>query len=218
MVRELFLSQLEHLRQDVSVLGGYCENILEITCQQLNGQENLLASEIRLIDQRIEAKGLEIENNCLSLLVKQQPVARDLRQISAALKIVHDCKRIGDQAVNVSELYASLRSHPAQGLDFLREMARGTRDLVEDSMEAFSKGDLQLARLASSKDDAIDELFANSKQALLDLIRSRKDDGEAVLNYLLIAKYFEKISDHAVHIADWVVFAITGERELKQEE
>jgi phosphate transport system protein len=213
MVRELFASQMEALKMDVGVLGSYCENILELASQSLNDNSSLLAGEIKILDERIENKGREIENNCLTLLIKQQPVASDLRLISASLKIIHDCKRIGDQAVNISELFAGLTHKPEQGLPCLRQMALGTKNLVQDSMEAFNKWDIDLARSARHKDDAIDQLFADSKQELLKLIRSGTDNGEAVLSYLLIAKYFEKISDHAVHIAVWVMFAVTGERE-----
>lgn len=213
MMRDAFTAELAALSKDVEVLGSLCENSLELLVQALSGNTKILAEEIRLLYKRIEDKEHEIENTCLTMLIKQQPVATDLRRISAALKIVHDCKRIGDQAANIGEIFAESYYTETEALESLRKMAQGTRNMFVDSMESFIKGDANLASMADAKDDQIDKLFILVKRDLLQMISNNIDNGEQALDYLLIAKYFEKMSDHAVHIAHWALYDLTGVRQ-----
>jgi phosphate transport system protein len=215
MVRNLFDEQLQTLKRSVISLGLLCENSLELIAAFLNGNSQVEIPEIRLLYQKIENKGNEIENNCFNLLIRQQPVASDLRQISASLKIVHDCKRIGDQLVDIADLFQQLAvtpdGHPSMAS--LRQMARASKNLVGDCMEAYADNDLDLARSANIKDDEVDELFATVKKELaLELSKAQPSLADGLLNLLMVAKYFEKISDHAVHIAKWVMYAITGQK------
>ena len=219
MVRNLFDEQLQALKRSVISLGLLCENSLELIAAFLNGSNQVELPEIRLLYQRIETRGNEIENSCFSLVVRQQPVASDLRQISASLKIVHDCKRIGDQLVDIADLCQHLELVPDEhaSMACLRQMARASKNLVGDSMEAYADNDLELASGANSKDDEVDALFATVKKDLArELSTAQPPQADGLLNLLMVAKYFEKISDHAVHIAKWVMYAITGQRETGQ--
>lgn len=216
MVRNLFAEQLQGLKRSVLALGLLCENSLELVAAFLNGYSTIEVSEIRLLYQKIEAKGNEIENTCFNLLIRQQPVASDLRQISTSLKIVHDCKRIGDQLVDIADILQlpeqTTAIHNCE--EKLKRMARASKDLVGDSMEAYADNDLELAQAANVKDDAVDALFATIKKDLaLEIGKAQPNQADDLLNLLMVAKYFEKISDHAVHIAKWVTYAITGQRE-----
>ena len=216
MVRNLFAEQLQALKRSVLSLGLLCENSLELVAAFLNGYNTIEVPEIRLLYQKIEAKGNEIENTCFNLLIRQQPVASDLRQISASLKIVHDCKRIGDQLVDIADILHLPEQTAATHncVEQLKNMARASKDLVGDSMEAYADNDLELAQAANVKDDEVDALFAAIKNDLArELGKAQPAQADDLLNLLMVAKYFEKISDHAVHIAKWVMYAITGQRE-----
>lgn len=216
MVRNLFAEQLQALKRSVLSLGLLCENSLELVAAFLNGYNTIEVPEIRLLYQKIEAKGNEIENTCFNLLIRQQPVASDLRQISASLKIVHDCKRIGDQLVDIADILHLPEQTAATHncVEQLKKMARASKDLVGDSMEAYADNDLELAQAANVKDDEVDALFAAIKNDLArELGKAQPAQADDLLNLLMVAKYFEKISDHAVHIAKWVMYAITGQRE-----
>ena len=216
MVRNLFAEQLQALKRSVLSLGLLCENSLELVAAFLNGYNTIEVPEIRLLYQKIEAKGNEIENTCFNLLIRQQPVASDLRQISASLKIVHDCKRIGDQLVDIADILHLPEQTAATHncVEQLKKMARASKDLVGDSMEAYADNDLELAQAANVKDDEVDALFAAIKNDLArELGKAQPAQADDLLNLLMVAKYFEKISDHAVQIAKWVMYAITGQRE-----
>ena len=147
---------------------------------------------------------------CLKLLLQQQPVARDLRQISAALKMITDMERIGDQADDISEIIIYLGGRTAEHDDLLRSMARATIKMVTESVDAYVKHDTILAEKVIADDDTVDDYFEQVKRALIGKIAANPDDGEYALDLLMIAKYFERIGDHAVNIAEWVIFSITG--------
>ena len=217
MVRDAFNTQILNLRREVIALGGLCDEALDKVQQTMDSRAEhgeqawLLAEDIKNLYRKIEDKEHEIENLCITLLVKQQPVAGDLRQISSALKIVHDCKRIGDQSMNAGEILAAGKYTAGEPRADLRTMAARTRELVAFCLKAYAQGDLKMAREADELDDAIDELFARMKQELAAAMKE-SGDGEQVLGSLLVAKYFEKIGDHAVHIAKWVDFSLTGNK------
>lgn len=148
---------------------------------------------------------------CLKLLLQQQPVARDLRQISAALKMITDMDRIGVQAEDISEIVGFLDGKTAANDTLLREMAKATINMVTESVDAFVKRDTALADKVIANDDIVDDYFDKVKQELIRKIAENPQDGEYAIDLLIIAKYFERIGDHAVNIAEWVIFSVTGE-------
>ena len=151
-----------------------------------------------------------IESLCLRLLLQQQPVARDLRQISAALKMITDMERIGDQAADIAEIITFLGGRSGGECEYISLMAKSAIKMVTESVDAFVKRDLELANTAIRHDDIVDDYFKKVKSSLIKMIADKPDDGEYALDLLMIAKYFERIGDHAVNIAEWVVFSVTG--------
>ena len=147
---------------------------------------------------------------CLKLLLQQQPVAKDLRQISAALKMITDMERIGDQAEDIAEIISFLDGRPAENDDLMREMAKATIKMVTESVDAYVKHYIMLAEKVVAYDDTVDDYFDQVKRRLITKIAEEPADGEYALDLLMIAKYFERIGDHAVNIAEWVIFSVTG--------
>ena len=162
------------------------------------------------LDREIDQKEREIESQCLKLLLQQQPVARDLRLISAALKMITDMERIGDQAEDIAEIISFLHGHQAEDNDLLREMAKATIRMVTESVDAYVKCDTMLAEQVIAEDDTVDGYFTQVKERLIGKIAQDPADGEYALDLLMIAKYFERIGDHATNIAEWVIFSVTG--------
>ena len=152
----------------------------------------------------------DIETLCLRLLLQQQPVARDLRQISAALKMITDLERIGDQAGDIAEIIPHLGGKTGSECAAMRPMAEAAIGMVTDSIEAYNTRDLALAKSVIEHDDVVDDCFLSVKTALIDMIRSGSGDAEYALDLLMIAKYFERIGDHATNVAEWVEFSVTG--------
>ena len=209
-MRNRFDNQLAEMNNELISMGALCENAIASAVKALlEGDIKLAAAAIR-IDQEIDRKEREIESMCLKLLLQQQPVARDLRQISAALKMITDMERIGDQADDISEIIIYLGGRTAEHDDLLRSMARATIKMVTESVDAYVKHDTILAEKVSADDDTVDDYFEQVKRALIGKIAANPDDGEYALDLLMIAKYFERIGDHAVNIAEWVIFSITG--------
>jgi phosphate transport system protein len=162
-------------------------------------------------DRDIDTIEKEIETLCLRLLLRQQPVARDLRLISAALKMITDMERIGDQAADISEIAKFLIGKKyIINLEHIPQMAEATAKMVTDSIDAFVKRDLELAQKVIDYDDVVDDLFDKVKTDVIELIQKDKANGEQAIDFIMIAKYFERIGDHATNIAEWVVFSITG--------
>ncbi len=165
-------------------------------------------------DSEIDKLESEIENLCLRLLLEQQPVARDLRYISAALKMISDMERIGDQCSDIADIASFLQKGDEgkmQSTTHIQEMATATMSMVTEAVDSFIKRDLDLARKVMDSDDIVDELFSRVKHEIVELIAEYPDHGESLLDFLMIAKYFERIGDHATNIAEWVVFSITGQ-------
>ena len=209
MVRSRFAAQMELLNTELIVMGTLCENALEHVMQALQEDNDALNREIIILGKRTEEKEREVENICINLLLKQQPVASDLRQISAALKMITDLSRIGEQAGNIAEILGKAEFGRDYDTTLLQQMA--TKMMGSTSLGAFVKGGLRLAQQVERDDDVVDELFSRAKKELIQVIRSTQDSGEQAIDYLMIAKYFERIGDHASNIAEWVEFAITGE-------
>ena len=181
-------------------------------------QDKDKAKEAILADQEVDQKEKEIENLCLKLLLQQQPVARDLRLISSALKMITDMERIGDQAADISEIAIYLSDEPfIKKLETIPQMAEETIKMVSLSIDAFVKRDLDLADRVIEMDDIVDDLFMTVKKDLIELIHENRDTGEQALDLLMVVKYFERIGDHATNIAEWVRFSITGEHKNEKD-
>ena len=209
-MRSRFDEQLALLNKEMIEMGALCEEVIALASRALTENDKSLAARVAPLDSEIDRKERDIENLCLKLLLQQQPVARDLRQISAALKMITDMERIGDQAEDIAEIVTFLKGRTGQNDDLLREMARSTIKMVTESVDAFVKHDIMLAEKVVAYDDVVDNYFERVKDELIARIAENPDDGEYALDLLMIAKYFERIGDHAVNIAEWVIFSVTG--------
>ena len=209
-MRTQFDTQLEGLKREMTTMGMLCENAIAKTSHALLTGDTALAAELPELLNQVVQKERDIEGICLKLLLHQQPVARDLRAVSSALKMVTDAQRIGTQSADISEILAlgNIRSIP-QGLP-IREMATAVISMVTDSIDAFVKQDGNLARAVIQYDDVVDGLFNTMKAELITLLKQPDRDGEAMVDLLMIAKYYERIGDHAVNIAKWVLSSLTG--------
>ena len=210
MMRSRFDEQLALLSREMIEMGALCERVIALSVKALEAGDAKLAASVAPVDAEIDQKERTIESLCLRLLLQQQPVARDLRQISAALKMITDMERIGDQAEDIAEIVPFLGVRGAEDLGILREMAQMTIKMVTESVDAYVKCDIMLARKVVADDDAVDACFSRVKSRLIERIAAAPDEGGRALDLLMVAKYFERIGDHAVNIAEWVAFSITG--------
>lgn len=210
-MRNRFDKQLDMLHNDMIEMGNLIEQAIEQAVNALIHRDVDLAQKVIAFDSVIDEQEKEIENICFKLLLQQQPVARDLRVISAALKMVTDMERIGDHAEDISEITVFLAQHPYQSeLDFIRKMAKETTIMVVESIEAFVRSDESRARNVIAHDDFVDDLFVQAKKELIRQIKEKPDYGEQAADLLMVAKYFERIGDHATNIAEWVIYSIKG--------
>lgn len=191
-------------------MGAKCESIIALSAKALLSGERDISKKVAPIGHDIDLLEREIESICLKLLLQQQPVARDLRQISAALKMITDMERIGDQAEDIAEIISYLDGRTGEECRDIRSMAEAAIKMVTDSIDAYVKQDLTLAKAVSDYDDVVDDCFDRVKQTLIQMISDNDADGEYALDLLMIAKYFERIGDHAVNIAEWVEFSVSG--------
>ncbi len=210
-MRSRFDEQLALLKRELIEMGALCEEVIALAAQSLTEGDTALSARVSPLDEEIDRKEREIESLCLKLLLQQQPVARDLRQISAALKMITDMERIGDQAEDIAEIVAFLGGRGTEDSELLRGMARSAIRMVSGSVDAYVKQDVPLAEKVIAEDDVVDDYFTRVKKALISRIAADPEDGEFALDVLMIAKYFERIGDHAVNIAEWVIFSVTGE-------
>lgn len=210
-MRSRFDEQLAQLHRELIEMGALCERVIALAAKALTTGDKALAQQVPPLDREIDRKERDIENLCLRLLLHQQPVAGDLRRISAALKMITDMERIGDQAEDIAEIITFLGGRGAENSNLLREMARSTIKMVTESVDAYVKHDTALADQVIAEDDTVDDYFARVKKDLIKRIAQDPDDGEFALDLLMIAKYFERIGDHATNIAEWVIFSVTGE-------
>ena len=208
-MRNRFDNQLAEMNNELISMGALCENAIASAVKALlEGDIKLAAAAIR-IDQELDRKEREIESMCLKLLLQQQPVASDLRLISSVLKMITDIERIGDQASDIAEIVTYLSGSCVHNTH-IDQMAQATIKMVTDSLDAFVRRDLTLAWSVIEYDDVVDRLFDECKSDLIAEIAQNPEDGERVLDVLMIAKYLERIGDHATNIAEWVEFSITG--------
>lgn len=210
-MREYFDLELKALNDKLIEMGALVEGAIKNTITIItNGEYDKLETS-RIIEEKINRMEREIQNYCLNLLLLQSPVAGDLRTVSAALKMITDLERIGDQAIDIAEMSTYLKDcENIYSMTHLSEMAERSSNMVTTAIDAFVKKDLKLAKTVATMDDAIDDLFNKVKQEVIDIINANKELDQQAIDVLLIAKYFEKIGDHAENIGEWVVFSITG--------
>ncbi|MEE1013927.1 MAG: phosphate signaling complex protein PhoU [Clostridia bacterium] len=210
-MRNRFDEQLQQLNTELITMGALCEEAISCGVGYLmDGKENP-AETVSDIEKQIDQKEHDIEMLCMKLLMQQQPVARDLRTISSALKMISDMERIGDQAADIAEIAAYVADAGLQSKTHIAEMAREAVQMVTDSVDSFVKKDLVLARAVIDHDDKVDRLFSKVKQEWIVALKGDHSDPEALIDLLMIAKYLERIGDHAENIAEWVIFSISGE-------
>ena len=209
-MRNRFDQQLYELNRELIEMGAMCEEAIASAAKALSTGNMELAAKVRANGAAIDQMERDIEGRCMKLLLHQQPVARDLRQISAALKMITDMERIGDQAEDIAEIITFLNGRTMNGIEHIEDMARETIKMVTESVDAFVKKDVALAEQVIAHDDVVDTLFSEVKCAIIKLIAETPVDGEFALDLLMISKYFERIGDHATNIAEWVIYSITG--------
>lgn len=213
-MREYFDLELKALNDKLIEMGALVEGAIKNTITIItNGEYDKLETS-RIIEEKINKMEREIQNYCLNLLLLQSPVAGDLRTVSAALKMITDLERIGDQAIDIAEMSTYLKDcENIYSMTHISEMAERSSNMVTTAIDAFVKKDLKLARTVATMDDAIDDLFNKVKEEVIDIINTNKELDHQAIDIMLIAKYFEKIGDHAENIGEWVVFSITGSKE-----
>lgn len=214
-MRSRFDMQLEQLKLEMTSMGMLCENAIAKASHALLNCDVKAAGELPELLNQVTQKERDIEAICLLLLLQQQPVARDLRTVSAALKMVTDAQRIGTQSGDIAEIVAMgyIREIP-EGLP-IREMATAVIHMVTDSIDSFVKQDGKLSRNVIEYDDVVDDYFNSIKHSLVQRLKTQEGSSEAMVDLLMIAKYFERIGDHAVNIAKWVLFSLTGSLEFE---
>ena len=209
-MRNKFDEQLQRLHVELIQMGAVCEDAISAAAEALlKGDESLVPAALEA-ERDLDRREREVENLCLKLLLQQQPVARDLREISAALKMISDLERIGDQAADIAELVSYVRVPDGSGVLHIADMTRAVIGMVTDSVDSLVKRDLELARAVCAADDRVDELFDQVKRELIDMIAADAAWGQQGLDLLMVAKYLERIGDHATNVAEWVEYSTTG--------
>ncbi len=213
-MRSKFDEQLALMKNELIQMGALCEEAISLAAKALTEGDKTLAEKVGPLDGEIDQMERDIESLCLKLLLQQQPVARDLRQISAALKIITDMERIGDQASDIAEIILAMLSegYVPEDVGHIREMAQETIKMVTESVDSYVRQDSNLARTVIAHDDTIDRYFTQVRAVLIQKIAEAPTVGERALDLLMIDKYLERIGDHAVNIAEWVIFSITGDK------
>ena len=209
-MRIRFDEQLEQLNEEMINMGNMIEASIGDAVKALMKQDEELAKKTMAGDEKIDRTERKIEDLCLRLLLQQQPVARDLRQISAALKMITDMERIGDQASDIAEIIISAGMNETNEIPEIDKMASAVSKMVHDSVASYVQRDLELAREVIEQDDVVDELFETVKKKLMCLISAGDEDGSTAIDLIMVSKYLERIGDHATNIAEWVEFSITG--------
>lgn len=211
-MRDVYNEQLRMLHQNMTEMGAQCETAVSLAVQAVTLGSEELAARVFEVDAGIDKMERDIESLCLKLLLKQQPVASDLRDISSALKMISDLERIGDQASDIADLYRYTSGAVDKTSADLREMAQESVKMVNESIDAFVRRDLVMAREVIAYDDVVDRWFERIKTDLIAAISADNTKGEYYLDLLMVAKYLERIGDHATNIAEWVEYSILGKR------
>ncbi len=211
-MRELYTQQLATLKTKLIQMGAMCEDAISCSIKGMLQGDTELLKKVENTELDINQMEREIERLCMKLLLMQQPVASDLRSVSSALKIISDLERIGDQAYDIAEISKHLKFSDFSSKVHIQEMATAAIRMVTDSVEAFVQRDLSLAQRVLKEDDTVDALFKKVRSDLVNMIQSENsEDVEMMLDLLMIAKYLERIGDHAENVAEWVVYLLTGE-------
>ena len=212
-MRNHFDEQLRVLDNELITMGALCEEAIENAIKYLTVNESTLLQTVHSIDDQIDQKERDIENLCMKLLLMQQPVAKDLRKISSALKMISDMERIGDQASDIAEIASFVNQSGYTGSVHIEDMTEATMSMLTNSIDSFVRIDGALAKKVIDQDDTVDQLFEKVKQELIENVKNASDGAEALIDLLMIAKYLERIGDHAENIAGWVLYFITGDHE-----
>ena len=216
-MRNHFDTQLNTLHVELIKMGALCEESIAAAMKSVLDEDATMALRASLTEREIDRKERDIEALCMKLLLQQQPVARDLRAISSALRMISDMERIGDQAADIAEISKFLKNCTLTSRVHLKDMAVAAVQMVTDSVDAFVKNDLSLAQAVKAHDDVVDDYFKQIKDELTALIVEDSHNGESCIDLMMIAKYLERIGDHAVNIAEWVEYSITGVRKLEDD-
>lgn len=209
-MRSKFDEQLRTLNEKMTLIGTECESIIALSVKALLENNKEFAKKALEDGHKIDLLEREIESICLKLLLQQQPVAKDLRVISAALKMITDMERIGDQAEDIAEIIITLDSKIKNEFSVIKTMSEAVIKMVNESIEAYVNGDVSLAKKVIEYDDVVDNAFTTIKNTLISNIANNTENGEYAIDLLMIAKYFERIGDHAVNIAEWSEFSVNG--------
>ena len=216
-MRNRFDRQLLELNNELIQMGSLIEQAIEMAINALVKMDVEKAQKAIAFDEEVDEQERTVESLCMKLLLQQQPVAKDLRLISAALKMITDMERIGDHAADISDMTILMAdsdySKDKINMDVIKEMAKETTDMVIKSVDAFVGRNMELAHWVIDHDDVVDDLFNDFKQELIKKINENVENGEMATDMLMVAKYFERIGDHATNIAEWVIYSITGTHE-----
>ena len=209
-MRNKYQEQLEQLHVDLIQMGAQCERAIAAAEKTLKLPSDALVADVHKAEEEIDQKERDIESLCMKMLLRQQPVAGDLRLISSALKMISDMERIGDQACDIADIARMISDRTLLDELPIRDMAQSTIHMLTDAVDAFVRHDVELARKVMAADDEVDGDFSQIKEKLIATLAEDSTKGETCLDYLMIAKYYERIGDHAVNIAEWVEYSITG--------
>ena len=208
-MRNRFDTQLELLNKELIEMGALCEELIKFSQKALLEDKDYVET-ARAKEMEVDRMESDIENLCMKLLLKQQPVARDLRSVSSALKMISDMERIGDQSLDIIEIAGYVKKCDKESKHYIEDMSNAAGKMVSDSVEAFVRKDEELAKEVIASDDKVDALFDIMKRRLIEIVSKEQADGEMYIDLIMIAKYYERIGDHATNIAEWVLYYLTG--------
>ncbi len=208
-MREHFEEELSKLSNALVEMGALCEDAISCAVKYLLKNDAQMKENAAEAEKQIDQKEREIETMCMRLLIQQQPVATDFRMVTSALKMISDMERIGDQALDIAEIAEYVTDDIKSKID-IKEMAETTVKMVMNSVDSYVRKDIGIANSVIGLDDTVDSLFDKAKSELINVIRTENENAEGLLDLLMVAKYFERIGDHAENIAEWVIFAVTG--------
>ena len=212
MGRKVYQEQLRKLNSELIQMGDLCEKAMSLVMKALREKDEEIARGVHKIEREIDEKERDIEAQCMTLLLRQQPVAGDLREISAALRMIADMERIGDQTADIADITKYITKSQLEIHPTIFTMGKVGGKMVDDSINAYVRRDEKLAQDVIDADDQVDELFAKVKEELVETLQKKKDSDGCELDVLMIAKYLERIGDHAVNLGEWVIYSIYGEK------
>ncbi|MGI6206409.1 MAG: phosphate signaling complex protein PhoU [Anaerovoracaceae bacterium] len=216
-LRARYNGQLETLHLQLIKMGALSEDAIDAAMKSLFNHDSSMAEKTFSLEKDIDEQEKDIENLCIKLLLEQQPVATDLRMVSSAMRMISDLERIGDLAENIAEITKFIDKDDVISRIPLNSMAEAASDMVAESVESFVRSDVDLAKKVIQSDDNVDEYFVEIKKELMNEIKENSENGEACLDILMISKYLERVADHAVNVAEWVIYAVTGENPKNKE-